>query len=107
MKTDFSKQSKTRSKNIIKVFPSLKPVAGQIRDEISRFFRIIDLAMVDIIAKYTNGCIESKYAAIQYLRNRDAQDTSQRGSHGCIGGTLSYRDQQGILHKHLRTMECE
>jgi hypothetical protein len=75
MKTDFSKQSKTRSKNIIRVFPSLKPVPRWIRDEISSFFRIIDVAVVYDIVKYINVCIQSKHAAVQYLRSRDAQDT--------------------------------
>jgi hypothetical protein len=79
VKTDFSKQSKTRSKNIIKVSPSLKPVARWIGDEISSFFRIIDLAAVYDIVKIIDVCIQSKHAAVQYLRNRDAQDVSQRG----------------------------
>jgi hypothetical protein len=79
MKTDFSKQSKTRSKNIIKVFPSLKLVARWIGDEISSLFKIIDLTVVYDIVKYINVCIQSKHAAVQYLRNRDAQDASQRG----------------------------
>lgn len=107
MKTDFSKQSKTRSKNIIRVFPSLKPVALWIRDEISSFFRIIDLAVVYEIVKYINVCIWSKHAAVKYLRNKDAKEVSQRGNCGCIEGTLSYGDQKGISHNHLRTLELE
>jgi hypothetical protein len=79
MKTDFSKQPKTRSKNIFRVFPSLKPVARWIRDEIS-FFTIIDLAMVYDIVKYINVCIQNKLAAVKYLRNEDAKDATQRGN---------------------------
>jgi hypothetical protein len=105
MMTDFSKQPKTISKDIFRVFPSLKSVARWIRDEISSFFRIIDLAMVYDIVKYINVCIQSKHAAVKFLRNHDAKDMSQRGNHGCIEATLSYGDQKGILHNHLRILE--
>jgi hypothetical protein len=51
MKTDFSKQSKTRSRIIIKVFLDPKLVGRMIRDKISAFFKIIDSAMVDDTVK--------------------------------------------------------
>lgn len=104
MKTEYSKQSETRSKSIIEVFHSLKSVARWISDEIS-FFRIIDLAVVCDIVKYINVCIQSKHASVQYLRNRDAQDMSQKRSHGCIEGTLFYGDSKEMSHKYLRTVE--
>jgi hypothetical protein len=68
MKTYFSKQSKTRSKNIMKVFLDPKSVGRRIRDKIYALFKIIDL-----IVKYRNIYIESKFVVDQNFWIKDAQ----------------------------------
>ncbi|KAK9739538.1 Transposase IS4 [Popillia japonica] len=69
--------TKTKSKNIVKMFPGPKAAAKNIVDEIVAFNKIIDTKMIDEIVRCTNLYIQYKKGDVQYSRNKDAKDTSR------------------------------
>jgi hypothetical protein len=76
IKNNFGGQYKISYRNIIKMFPHPKSVEREIIDEISTLYERINTVMLDNAVKDTNMHIESNQLAIQYLRYRDAEVTS-------------------------------
>ena len=72
-----STNSRTKKKNIVKIFPGPKSVARGVRDELTAFSKFMTIDMIDEIVKFTNFYIGNKRATVNYERERDAKDTTR------------------------------
>ncbi|GLV40909.1 hypothetical protein CBL_08483 [Carabus blaptoides fortunei] len=80
-----SKFSKTRSRNLVKIFPGPKATARNTPDEITAFHKLIDIQMIDSIVFYTNLYIGNKREESNYSRIRDAKSTTRNEILASIG----------------------
>lgn len=69
--------SKTKRKNIVRIFPGPKSHAKGLTSEISAFEKLINANMVERVVNYTNMYIESKRVDIEYSRERDSKHTTK------------------------------
>lgn len=76
-KIQYTKCSKTKKLNIVKVLPGIKTFAKNIEDEVGSFMKIIDLNMIDEILKCTNQHINQLRSKHNYSRERDCQDVTR------------------------------
>lgn len=64
-KTEYSKHSKSKQKNIVKILPGPTRHARNTVDEVSTFLKIIDLYIIDEIVLRTNAYIDKKRDAME------------------------------------------
>jgi len=77
--------SKTKSKNIIKIFSDSKHNARQCKTEIECFLKIISMDMIEKIVFYTNIYIEWRKNANPNRRDRDFRLTNQKEMQAFFG----------------------
>lgn len=94
--------SKTKSKNIIKIFPGPKHNARQCKTEIECFLQIISMDMIEKIVFYTNIYIEWRKNANPNSRDRDFRLTDRKEIQAFFGALFLLAVKRGN-----RTNLCE
>jgi len=77
--------SKTKSRNIIKIFPGPKGAARQYKTEIECFSQFFSLDIVDKIVSHTNTYIQWRKLANPNSRDRDFRLTNQKEIQALFG----------------------
>ncbi len=81
----FKTTSKTKSKNLVKIFPGPKGAAKNVTSEVDAFLKIINDDIIDQVVHYTNIYIQRKRDEVNYSRERDGKLTSRSEIIALIG----------------------